>query len=707
MTIPNHTLISRQQLKPWLVQRAGLPSHRQLLVINDKLANCIQYVIDILAETQAREVIWLGDQAPEGILTYPQKHYQKALGMEYQVAIINCHHGLSPNALLAIAGTVKSKGIMVILCPQFSLWPQQIYASAGNKLSFASDDNNSLFCQHLIKHIHGNTSVGILSSHTGIRLPLSTHDEPIVTSTPPFKSRDQYLAYHQLITHWQTSTSPVCITADRGRGKSTLLGLVAIALLRRSNTRIAICCHNQDSIKRIFTTISDYGAENNYIGPTHVQSPSQSLVKWYAIDAPELTPGNFDYILIDEAAALPVDKLRALVNVGNRVLISTTTKGYEGSGRGFSTRFLPWLKTSYPNLVTLKLTTPIRWYPNDSLEIFWQDALFLDSDDDLSPPVEGKPSEDIEYKISTFNALMEENSFSHIIKLLSYAHYQTSPNDIMRLLDSNQTFCLGAWDKSKLLGVAIIHQEGGHSLQPYEQEIATGKRRLQGHLSAQSIALSLADGKLATAIYWRISRIVVEETYRHLGIGSHLLRKVAQLAKQKNIDALTTSFGCNKELVNFWQKNAFIPLRLGLKKDTSSGEYSLLMLLPLSAKLTTYISLIHTIFSLETRCHPEANDLTLGFDSLAHSLTPAYSSLCNKILTQVHKGVRSPLHARGAFYYWLSQNTTDSQLTTQELSLIKSFVGNKTLTCLAQESGLSGKKALLTYLTGLTGKLLN
>jgi tRNA(Met) cytidine acetyltransferase len=55
-----------------------------------------------------------------------------------------------------------------------------------------------------------------------------------------------------------------------------------------------------------------------------------------------------------------------------------------------------------------------------------------------------------------------------------------------------------------------------------------------------------------------------------------------KLAKQSSFDFVGTTFGATSQLLSFWSKNGFLPVRLGVNKDKASGEYSVLMLNALS-----------------------------------------------------------------------------------------------------------------------------
>ena len=64
-----------------------------------------------------------------------------------------------------------------------------------------------------------------------------------------------------------------------------------------------------------------------------------------------------DWLIVDEAAAIPGPLLEKLVSRFPRVLLTTTVQGYEGTGRGFLLKFC----ARFSGLRRYTLSTPVRW----------------------------------------------------------------------------------------------------------------------------------------------------------------------------------------------------------------------------------------------------------------------------------------------------------------------------------------------------------
>ena len=100
-------------------------------------------------------------------------------------------------------------------------------------------------------------------------------------------------------------------------------------------------------------------------------------------------------------------------------------------------------------------------------------------------------------------------TYGEVMYLLSLAHYQTTPDDLMRIIDSPDIILAMIVVQRRVIAAAIINIEGSTPLIELSEDIACGKRRPKGHLGAQRLALLSADPEIAKYKYWRINRIAV------------------------------------------------------------------------------------------------------------------------------------------------------------------------------------------------------
>ncbi|MEN8176474.1 MAG: GNAT family N-acetyltransferase, partial [Pseudomonadota bacterium] len=81
----------------------------------------------------------------------------------------------------------------------------------------------------------------------------------------------------------------------------------------------------------------------------------------------------------------------------------------------------------------------------------------------------------------------------------------------------------------------------------------------------------------------RVLRIAVHPAVQRRGLGSRVLDEVAAHARAQGLDYLGTSFSASAELLSFWQGAGYRAVRVGARREPSSGAHAVLMLKGLSA----------------------------------------------------------------------------------------------------------------------------
>jgi len=291
-------------------------------------------------------------------------------------------------------------------------------------------------------------------------------------------------------------------------------------------------------------------------------------------------------VIVDEAAALPVELLKQLTRQFARIVFSSTIHGYEGSGRGFEIRFAPWLKEQRPGSHFTQLTLPFRWHPNDSLEQFWWQSLHLKRYS--SPSLKSEPDyQDIQVKLYSGAELISHPTLlNSVFSMLIEAHYQTTPDDFMAMLDAPEqrlflAFC-GEPVAENLLGALCGNLEGKLSDSELKSGVIRGQRRVQGHMLAQQMALGLGQSQYLEYSYFRIIRIAVNNQHRRCGVGKAMLAHLEHWATSHNLNYLGSSFGASATLMAFWQNSGFYPVLTGFHRDKATAEFNLTVLKPVS-----------------------------------------------------------------------------------------------------------------------------
>ena len=473
---------------------------------------------------------------------------QQFLGRECQLLICDVSAGLDANSFSAALGTLVGGGLLIVV------------GELPHK--------NNPATQWL------NRCLDELPVITPQQLPL------IPARQQPFGDID-YSQQNDAVDNIERVVSghrkrPLVLTADRGRGKSSALGMAAARLMRSRNLHILVTAPSLASVAPLFRH-AELGLQDATIKRGEIRY-GQSSLRFVAPDELISQTPDCDLLLVDEAAALPLPLLIALVERYHRAVFSTTIHGYEGCGRGFTLKFLDWLQRERPQFRSQHIDQPIRWSLGDPLEAWHRRAFLLDYEfPDLA---EDFSVAAVDYQqVSKQQLLQQPQLLSDIFSLLVNAHYQTSPNDLLHLLGDEAMSVYVAQSgqqaecEQKIVGCILAVREGGLDPELITQ-IQLGARRPRGHLAPVTLANQLGLNEAAQQTCWRVMRIAVHPQCQQLGLGSQLLQ---HFIVHHPADYYATSFGATKQLIRFWLNNQFRAVKLGSQRDQASGCYSLLM----------------------------------------------------------------------------------------------------------------------------------
>ena len=492
--------------------------------------------------------LWVGDNAPWAAHS-PTAGLRNLLGQEFQHAVFDARSGLDASALAALSGTLKAGSWLVLLVPDWRAWPEGVDADSTRW----SDVGQPIATPHFISYLQ----TCLLADPDPVLW--HQHQPPTLTSLPdypPWQAADGRPEKEQaaLLDNLQQMTSGVAVvTAGRGRGKSALAGMLIASTAGQ--------CLVTAPTKAATQVVAHYAADR-----FHFMAPDALLA--------HLTERPIDWLIIDEAAAIPAPVLRQLIDHFPRILLTTTVQGYEGTGRGFLLKFC----ASLPALHAYSLNTPIRWALNDPLERLMAGIMLFD-DADLSP---------IRGEALTIQAISQQQwpqqsaAFIAMYRLLAAAHYRTSPLDWRRMLDAPGQRFIAAFSAGRCAAALWLVEEGGLSRR-LSYQVWAGFRRPRGNLVAQSLAAHGASPQAATLRGLRISRIAVHPSLQRQQIGYRLVMQALAIAKGQ-YDYLSVSFGYTEALWQFWQACGFTLVRIGTQRETSSGCYNAMAILPLSVQ---------------------------------------------------------------------------------------------------------------------------
>ena len=525
-----------------LLKSASLCNHRFGVVLEGDDTWISQQCSHLLPVFSQNAIFQLGGESigkPLKSVGYNQGHF--LLGQECRILICDLRSGFDANAFTAASGTVFGGGIILIV---------------KNSHTF----NGSVAMQWLNEAF---LKLNVISQ--GSPLP----SLPTAKPTPEILFEEQDDAVKKILRVADGHRKrPLIITADRGRGKSSALGIAAAKLIRKKPRHIIVTAPSIATVQPVFEHAKHELV--NIVEKKKSLEFGEAVIEFVAPDDLLTRLPNCDCLFVDEAAAIPISMLQKMVLHYNRCVFSSTVHGYEGCGRGFSLKFKAWLEAVRPNSNSVHLNQPIRWSKNDPFEEWLFDSFLLNVEE---RPYVGALSELTFCRISKQQLISQPHTLKSCFGLLVSAHYQTSPNDLLLLLSEESVHVYAAYSHNQCVGCILAVEEGqlGKDL---VSDIQKGSRRPKGHLVPVLLSNHLGLSQAALQRSLRIMRIAVHPDLHSRGIGSEMLSKLFKLSEY---EFYSSSFGATAELIRFWHHNGFTPVKLGSHKDQASGTYSVVM----------------------------------------------------------------------------------------------------------------------------------
>jgi tRNA(Met) cytidine acetyltransferase len=94
-------------------------------------------------------------------------------------------------------------------------------------------------------------------------------------------------------------------------------------------------------------------------------------------------------------------------------------------------------------------------------------------------------------------------------------------------------------------------------------------------------------------------RIATHLEVQGMGIGSFLLDKIVREAESRGYSWVGAGFGVTRELLNFWVKNGFLPVHFSPDRNRVSGEYTSIVIRPITKKWEDLVRLAVNEFSIK------------------------------------------------------------------------------------------------------------
>lgn len=515
---------------------SGPDSTRKLWVLKGEATQLLNQLRDTINQHQADWItITTQNNLPPFLTkTFLPNQTKSLLGREFLHAIFDATQGFNLDAFAMLVGTLVKGSILILLLPEdFNHWLDQ------DSIRW-NENSQAIEVPNFVKHLEQ-----ILKDFD---IESNQRDFPNIQTTQLSLTEQQTILERLL-----RSDAPIkVLMAKRGRGKSALAGQFT------HYHNCIITAPNKSALTTFFRF-------------------AKSSVKFVAPD--ELIEvgfsGHVDYLIIDEAAMIPLPMLENLLQFASenncQVLLTTTMEGYEGTGQGFLLQLLKNKSCEF-----FYLTNPIRWQAGDQLEAITDclllNGLFCQKQDSHLI------NQSIEYNRVSRNNI---TALKQIFYLLKTAHYQTTLIDLRRIFDANNQTVWQAKQENHLIAGAITIDEGQLSDSLIEA-VWQGTRRPKGNLVAQSLVAHAGEKIAAKLSSVRINRIAVTESHRRQHIAQQLVERIYQHGAIQGKDFISVSYAFNQANDQFWSACGFVLVHVGSRKETSSGSYSVMALKPIT-----------------------------------------------------------------------------------------------------------------------------
>jgi len=571
---------------------------------------------------------------------------ERFLGSTFDILIMDLTKDLKPNDLGRLIGIVRGGGLIVLLVPKWDEWDNFMTIFKRNLTVPQFPNPRHIFIKWVKRKLLEHDNIAIYDADNQKIIKnfslLSEYIESKKKIEYPAESLFPRSIYEQALTQDQVKVikllerlyekpkkgrkSVIIVTADRGRGKSCAVGIGAVGLILllskiKPRVRVLVTAPSPSNVQSLMMlakqTLDKHGLKyREYCKEGYtieLRGDRFSIEYWEPINIPRL---RGDIVIVDEAAGISVPMLYRIWEAYDRLVFSTTIHGYEGAGRGFSVRFMSKVKSDPKTvLYQYEMTEPIRYSDKDPIERWQFDTLLLDAEpadleqNDLKY-IEKKQFEYIAYDPGYLFSPKGENELRQLFGIYVLAHYRNEPDDLGMIADAPHHIVRAVkLPTGKIVCALQIAIEG-----PIERERAIellkgGK--IPGNIIPDRFLKHQRLIEFADTRGWRIVRIATHPEVQGKGIGTWALTQVLKEARERGLDWVGAGFGVNEQLLRFWVKSGFYTVHISPDRNPVSGEYTVLVIHPLSDKVKEIIKVAVMEFKSKL-----LNSLAINYDDL-------------------------------------------------------------------------------------------
>ncbi len=562
-------------------------------------------------------------------------HYRESpsvLGETYSSLIIDFTEGFHPNDLGIIIETIAEGGIIIAISPPVSAW-NNLKSKWHEELvsePYTVDDVVGRFYRRFMQRTLVAEGIIIFDADRRkivkkyyFKPRVVSREEIVIPEEREIKrklyklcaTQDQIkvLQLFERFFEREKERKAVVITADRGRGKTAILGIVTPHLISRMQkilkrpVRILVVAPSPQSVQTYFRFLLKamvrQGMTKYFVKETNgmitVVNSRYARVEYVVPRRAMVEKDYADIIIVDEAASIDVPVLWKITEGARYIIFSTTIHGYEGAGRGFSIRFLRRLESDETiEIEKIHMEEPIRYGKGDPIEKWLYDVLLLDaqpaelSDEDIKAIESGK----LEFKELDKDELMkDEKLLREFFGIYVLAHYRNRPSDLVILSDMPNHLPFVVTVNGKPVCSLHIAIEG--SLDDATIEKIKEGYKPKGQIIPDLVLKHYWHFEFPKMVGVRVVRIATHPAVMNMGIGSFALQKIIEWAYSRNLDWVGSGFGVSPELLRFWTKNGFTPIHITPQRNEVSGEHTVIVLKVLKQQLEKILEDLNAEFT--------------------------------------------------------------------------------------------------------------
>ncbi len=554
------------------------------------------------------------------------------LGRTYDVLVLDAYENFPPRDIGIIVETVRGPGVIILLVPELPKWVSSKLYFHGQYVvtpPYSVEDCRNIFLNRVVKKLFEHDGIYILSDDGKlVKKPKEKKAKKKVKRLKIPKDRefpeeiyklavtqDQINVIHALESVPKNKKHAYVVLADRGRGKSAAIGLTLAGILSQKKWEVIVTAPSFQNAEEVFKFIK-IGLDA--LGVEYKDKKREIRVKSGGevafLEPLDTVERKADILVVDEAAGIYVSILKAFLRRYKRIIFSTTTHGYEGTGRLFQYRFLPALEKKF-EVHQLRMSEPIRYGEGDPIESWLYDVFLLDAEPadltkkDLKEIEQGKL---VFEKLDVEKLFLEdEKTLRQFIGIYVYAHYRNNPRDIAILADApNQNAFVVKTESGKVVCSLQVAEEGG--LPKAVIDLLKEGEIVQGNIVPDLMLKYYGYDNFARAKGLRVVRIATHPELQGRGIGSFGLKNLISYAVENEYAWVGAVFGASEQLLRFWLKNGFIPVHVSPKRNPESGEYSTAVLHPLRQAIKDIINVSN--FGMKLRLAYELDNFYRNMD---------------------------------------------------------------------------------------------